>query len=86
MSVSETVDGTLVVRTVCPRCLGLTVQRFADVVPGSGGYKGAGNRGAAGQPDEPRARTIICGCGMPHNGRPDQSMEHGCGTYWKVMA
>jgi hypothetical protein len=83
VSVIVTSDGTLVVRTVCPRCLGLTVQRFANAVPGSGGHKGGG--GDAGRPDAQRPRTIVCGCGMPHDGRPAEGMEHGCGAYWKVF-
>jgi hypothetical protein len=51
VSVIVASDGTLVVRTVCPQCLGLTVQRSADVVPGSGGHKGRGGGGDAGRPD-----------------------------------
>jgi hypothetical protein len=52
VSVIVASDGTLVVRTVCPQCLGLTVQRSADVVPGSGGHKGRGGGGGdAGRPD-----------------------------------
>jgi len=85
VSVNVAIDGTLVIRTVCPRCLGLTVQRFAEVVPGPGGYKGRGGDGDAGRPHAPRPRTIVCGCGMPHDGRPDEGMEHGCGAYWKVL-
>lgn len=86
VSVATTADGALVVRTVCPRCRGLTVRRFADVVPGQGGYKGRRGGPDAAGPPAPRDRTIVCGCGMPHDGRPDGEMEYGCGAYWKVSA
>lgn len=86
ISVAMTADGALVVRTVCPRCRGITVQHFADVVPGPGGYKGRHTRRDAPPSYKPRDRTIVCGCGMPHDGRSDAEMEYGCGAYWKVLA
>jgi hypothetical protein len=74
----------VVVHMVCPRCRGLTVSRVMPVVPGPGGYKGPHDHGHP--PTGPGSRfiTFLCACGLPHSGRPDNAMEHGCGAYWKA--
>jgi hypothetical protein len=71
-----TADGDLTVTTTCPACAGRTRTEFTTGMPQ--GTKGPALSTATGKV------TVICACGYPHNLRPGDSAEYGCGAYWKV--
>ena len=75
----QTVEGEAwVVRGKCPRCHGKTAWSFRRGQMGSMREEMM-DKMASGDP-----ATIICACGFPHDQRPDDAGESGCGAFWPV--
>ncbi|MDG4825051.1 hypothetical protein O7635_24650 [Asanoa sp. WMMD1127] len=64
------------VRMRCPACRGSTED---DIVYGVAGTKG-GTTTLPLSGEQP----FICACGYPHDGRPPEALDTGCGAYWSA--
>lgn len=77
----STIEGDeLVVNGECPRCYGQTTWRFRMGQMGAVDSKAVSDLAAESQPT-----TIVCACGYPHEDRPDDAHESGCGAFWRVL-
>lgn len=76
-------DG-LVVRSVCPQCQGDTDWPIAVVRPGASRSVAATADGEA-TPSLPDGSYVVCACGFPHDKRPADAGENGCGAYWPIL-
>jgi hypothetical protein len=65
----------------CPQCKGPTVFRVAHGVLGPA--KGWFGRSRVPAPLE-GAVLVYCQCGFPHEERPAEASETGCGAFWDV--
>jgi hypothetical protein len=73
------VDDEIVVTMYCPACQAkLTEEIWPGGVHGTKGFL----RNAPAIPTGPQ--PFICACGYDHDGRPDSSIDTGCGAFWKV--
>ena len=60
---------------LCPECRGMTSMEYPAAIPGTR-FRG---------PVIPALSspvTILCECGHPHNDRPADAPDKGCGRYW----
>jgi hypothetical protein len=61
----------------CPECRGRTSTKFSTGIPDT-----VKIRGRKAVPTLPSPVTLYCECGNPHNDRPADAQDRGCGRYW----
>jgi hypothetical protein len=72
---AQEVNDELKVTTICEVCRSEMRTSYPKGYP-------AGTKGLSEAVAEPV--TVICACGYPHDGRPAESSEVGCGAFWTV--
>jgi hypothetical protein len=60
----------------CPECRGLTSTEFSAGIPDASKFRGPKIETL------PSPVTLYCECGHPHDERPADAPDRGCGRYW----
>jgi hypothetical protein len=77
------VDDGLVVTSVCPQCQVETDWPISVVRPGPA-RSGDSSVDVVSGAEIPSGSYVVCACGYPHEKRPPEADETGCGAYWRV--